>query len=129
MTSATLGSASTPMPTYAYRCGACGHEFDAVQSFHDDPLTLCPNCGESAARRVFRSVGVIFKGSGWYVNDTRGEPGRRRAAAANADETSSAPGEAAPEPAAARADAPATDAKPASDMAPRPAKPAEPAGS
>lgn len=107
------------MPTYAYRCGACGHEFDAVQSFHDDPLTLCPSCGEAAARRVFRSVGVIFKGSGWYVNDTRGEPGRRRGAAAGADEASSAPAESAPEPAAASA-----DAKPASDKAPKPAEPA-----
>lgn len=64
------------MPTYAYRCSACGQEFDAVQSFHDDPLTLCPHCGQAAAKRVFRSVGVIFKGSGWYVNDTRSDRGK-----------------------------------------------------
>jgi len=73
------------MPTYAYRCSACEHEFDAVQSFHDDPLTLCPNCGTAAAKRVFRSVGVIFKGSGWYINDLRKDRGRGGKAAETAN--------------------------------------------
>jgi putative FmdB family regulatory protein len=58
------------MPTYAYRCSACSHEFDAFQKFSEDPLTECPNCG-SAIHRVFQPVGVVFKGSGWYINDSR----------------------------------------------------------
>ena len=60
------------MPTYAYRCADCGHEFDAFQKFSDDPLTECPNCG-GTIRRVFQPVGVVFKGSGWYINDSRGK--------------------------------------------------------
>jgi len=58
------------MPTYAYRCADCGHEFDAFQKFSEDPLTECPNCG-GTIRRVFQPVGVVFKGSGWYINDSR----------------------------------------------------------
>lgn len=58
------------MPTYAYRCSACSHEFDEVQRFSDDALTVCPQCGGSI-RRVFQPVGVVFKGSGWYITDSR----------------------------------------------------------
>ncbi|GAA4770754.1 FmdB family zinc ribbon protein [Citricoccus nitrophenolicus] len=60
------------MPTYAYACKDCGHEFDIVQSFTDDSLTVCPNC-EGALRKKFNSVGVVFKGSGFYRNDSRSE--------------------------------------------------------
>jgi putative FmdB family regulatory protein len=59
------------MPTYGYRCASCGHEFEAVQKFSDAPLSTCPECGEHV-RRVFHPVGIVFKGSGWYVNDSRG---------------------------------------------------------
>ncbi|RPF26136.1 FmdB family zinc ribbon protein [Georgenia muralis] len=58
------------MPTYAYRCTVCGHEFEAKQSFADDALTVCPECG-GALRKLFSSVGVVFKGSGFYRNDSR----------------------------------------------------------
>lgn len=58
------------MPTYRYRCADCGHQFDAVQRFADDPLRECPTCG-GAIRRVIQPVGVVFKGSGWYINDSR----------------------------------------------------------
>ncbi|WP_447925671.1 FmdB family zinc ribbon protein [Georgenia muralis] len=58
------------MPTYAYRCTVCGHEFEAKQSFSDDALTVCPECG-GALRKLFSSVGVVFKGSGFYRNDSR----------------------------------------------------------
>jgi putative FmdB family regulatory protein len=58
------------MPTYTYRCDSCGHDFEAVQRFADDPLTECPQCG-SAIRRVIQPVGVVFKGSGWYITDSR----------------------------------------------------------
>lgn len=58
------------MPTYEYRCDNCATNFDVVQSFHDDPLTECPTCG-SPVRKVFGSVGIVFKGSGFYKTDSR----------------------------------------------------------
>ena len=58
------------MPTYAYACTECDHRFEAVQSFSDDSLTVCPEC-EGRLRKVFNAVGVVFKGSGFYRNDSR----------------------------------------------------------
>ncbi len=58
------------MPTYQYACTACGHQLEAVQSFSDDPLTDCPAC-EGRLRKLFNSVGVVFKGSGFYRTDSR----------------------------------------------------------
>jgi putative FmdB family regulatory protein len=60
------------VPTYQYACteSACGHRFETVQSFSDDPLTMCPVC-EGQVRKVFSSVGVVFKGSGFYRTDSR----------------------------------------------------------
>ncbi|AEA23053.1 regulatory protein, FmdB family [Pseudonocardia dioxanivorans CB1190] len=59
------------MPTYQYACTACDHRFEAVQSFSDDSLTVCPECG-GPLRKVFSSVGIVFKGSGFYRTDSRG---------------------------------------------------------
>ena len=57
------------MPTYQYACDACGHQFEAIQSFSDDSLTVCPKCtGE--LRKVYSAVGVVFKGSGFYKTDS-----------------------------------------------------------
>ncbi|MGH8893954.1 MAG: FmdB family zinc ribbon protein [Actinomycetes bacterium] len=61
------------MPTYQYACTECGHRFEAVQSFTDDTLTDCPQC-TGRLRKVFNSVGVVFKGSGFYRNDSRESP-------------------------------------------------------
>ncbi|MEV1014695.1 FmdB family zinc ribbon protein [Micromonospora sp. NPDC049751] len=58
------------MPTYQYACTACGHQLEAVQSFSDEPLTECPAC-QGRLRKVFNSVGVVFKGSGFYRTDSR----------------------------------------------------------
>ncbi|HEU4911826.1 MAG TPA: FmdB family zinc ribbon protein [Actinomycetes bacterium] len=58
------------MPTYQYACTECGHGFEAVQSFTDDALTECPRC-TGRLRKVFNSVGVVFKGSGFYRTDSR----------------------------------------------------------
>ena len=58
------------MPTYQYSCKDCGHAFEAVQSFSDDSLTVCPQC-EGQLRKVYNAVGVVFKGSGFYRNDSR----------------------------------------------------------
>jgi putative FmdB family regulatory protein len=58
------------VPTYQYACTACGHQLEAVQSFADEPLTECPAC-EGRLRKLFSSVGVVFKGSGFYRTDSR----------------------------------------------------------
>ncbi len=58
------------MPTYSYACSECGHAFDIYQSFSDDALTVCPECG-GVLRKKFSSVGVVFKGSGFYRTDSR----------------------------------------------------------
>ena len=58
------------MPTYSYACTECGNRFDAVQAFSDDALTTCPKCS-GRLRKLFNSVGVVFKGSGFYRTDSR----------------------------------------------------------
>ena len=58
------------MPTYQYACTACDERLEAVQRFTDAALTECPVCG-GALRKVFSAVGVVFKGSGFYKNDSR----------------------------------------------------------
>ncbi|WP_084467526.1 FmdB family zinc ribbon protein [Actinokineospora inagensis] len=58
------------MPTYQYACTACEHRFEAVQSFTDSALSECPECS-GRLRKLYGSVGVVFKGSGFYRNDSR----------------------------------------------------------
>ena len=58
------------MPIYEYECRNCGRRFERLQSFHDEPVRVCPHCG-GETRRVLQPVGVIFKGSGWYSTDSR----------------------------------------------------------
>lgn len=80
------------MPTYQYRCTECATELEAVQSFADDPLTVCPEC-DGSLRKVFSAVGVVFKGSGFYATDSRS---KGRTNAATPGESSSAKPDAAP---------------------------------
>ncbi len=64
------------MPTYTYRCNNCEYQFDIKQRMADDPLADCPECKtESSLRKVLNSVGIVFKGSGFYVTDSRGKNG------------------------------------------------------
>jgi putative FmdB family regulatory protein len=58
------------VPTYQYACTECGEQLEAVQSFSDPTLTVCPVC-QGRLRKVFNSVGIVFKGSGFYRNDSR----------------------------------------------------------
>lgn len=58
------------MPTYVYACKNCGHRFEQYQSFSEDSLTTCPECAQEALRKVFDSVGIVFKGSGFYSTDS-----------------------------------------------------------
>jgi len=59
------------MPTYGYRCGTCGHEFEIVQKISDEPLTSCPKCQGKLSKMAY-PAGVIFKGSGYYTTDYKG---------------------------------------------------------
>lgn len=61
------------MPRYEYECESCGIHFERFQSFNDEPLAKCPECG-GRVHRVISPVGIIFKGSGFYVTDNRSAP-------------------------------------------------------
>lgn len=88
------------MPTYAYACRSCGHAFDAVQSFADDALTVCPECG-GELRKQYGSIGVTFNGSGFYRTDSRaGSAGSSPAPSSSKSESTSS---AKPAPAATSA--------------------------
>ncbi len=61
------------MPSYDYRCSTCEHEFEEFQSISAEPLEVCPSCGEASLKRlVGGGIGIIFKGSGFYVTDNKG---------------------------------------------------------
>ncbi|OAN38862.1 FmdB family zinc ribbon protein [Microbacterium sp. H83] len=90
------------MPTYAYACRSCGHAFDAVQSFSDDALTVCPECG-GELRKQYGSIGVTFNGSGFYRTDSRSGAKSGSSAPASAPSTSESLSSAKPAPAAASA--------------------------
>ena len=72
------------MPTYEYACTACGHRLEAVQTFTDDPLTECPECG-AALRKVYGAVGIVLKGSGFYKTDSRAASGSNGSREKSAD--------------------------------------------
>lgn len=76
------------MPRYQYRCRNCGDELEVVQSFKDDPLTVCPTC-QGALRKVFSPIGIAFKGSGFYRNDSRTASSTRDGAHESSDKSSS----------------------------------------
>ncbi len=77
------------MPTYEYQCGACGAKFEQFQRMSDDPIKICPQCGESSVKRLMSTgVGVVFKGSGFYVTDYRDASYSK---AESADRTNTAP--------------------------------------
>lgn len=64
------------MPTYTYHCESCGIRFDQYQKFTDEPLSICPECGEIALRKVYQPVGIVFKGKGFYATDNRSPSGQ-----------------------------------------------------
>ncbi len=59
------------MPVYAYGCNSCGFQFERRQRFSDSPVSDCPECDNGSVQRVIQPVGIIFKGSGWYVKDSK----------------------------------------------------------
>jgi putative FmdB family regulatory protein len=107
------------VPIYDYRCDHCGHAFSAVQSFKDEPLEKCPNCGKRPRRLIVASA-VVFKGSGWYKTDSRGKAPKEEGAPASTDaktekksetKTEAKPADSKP----ASESKPATESKPASE--------------
>jgi len=74
------------VPTYSYECTECGNRFDVVQAFTDDTLTTCEKCS-GRLRKLFNSVGIVFKGSGFYRTDSR-EAGKTVKSSANGSSTS-----------------------------------------
>jgi putative FmdB family regulatory protein len=112
------------MPTYEYACKSCGEHLEVVQSFKDDALTVCPNCG-GELKKVFGNIGIVFKGSGFYKNDSRtGRSGVKPAAATvgSGSESSASPSGTEPsKPAVADG---ATPSKPSAPVAPAVSTPA-----
>ena len=98
------------MPTYQYACTnpEGKHEFEVVQSFSDAPVSVCPECG-SPVRKVYGSVGVVFKGSGFYRTDSR-----KSAAASEGSPTAASNGSGAKESSPAAASKDSSSSKPPS---------------
>ena len=57
------------MPLYEYRCEACDHQFEIIQKFSDEPVSVCPSCGRGPVVKLLSSPAIQFKGSGWYITD------------------------------------------------------------
>ncbi|MCB9619484.1 MAG: zinc ribbon domain-containing protein [Sandaracinus sp.] len=76
------------MPTYEYRCDACGHEFEKEQRISDKPIKKCPSCGAMKARRMIGGTGFILKGGGWY-SDLYSGPSNSSAKSSSSESSSS----------------------------------------
>ncbi|MBM6589305.1 FmdB family transcriptional regulator [Brevibacterium sp. RIT803] len=76
------------MPVYSYACKSCGHAFDIHQDFSDDSLTVCPEC-QGRLKKVFGTVGISFKGSGFYATDSRASNSSTVPSSSNSDSSSS----------------------------------------
>lgn len=106
------------MPVYAYKCDACGKDYEQFQHFTDDPLTVCPFCHAVALRKVYLPVGIVFKGKGFYATDNRSPSGQsykphtegessstsKSEAPASGSESSPAPTSTADKPAASKSE-------------------------
>jgi putative FmdB family regulatory protein len=109
------------LPTYEYACKECGQHTEAVQAFTDDPLTVCPHCG-GPLRKVFGNIGISFKGSGFYKNDSR-STSSSASAASKGDGATAGGGDAPAKTDTAPKSEPAAKAD-AGSATPSPAKPA-----
>ena len=83
------------MPTYEYKCSACGHAFERFQSITADPIKKCPECGKNKVKRLIGTgAGLIFKGSGFYITDYRDSGYKDKAKAESGASSTSSNGEA-----------------------------------
>ncbi|MFJ7066471.1 FmdB family zinc ribbon protein [Streptomyces sp. NPDC101115] len=103
------------MPTYQYQCTECGEGLEAVQKFTDDALTECPNC-KGRLKKVFSAVGIVFKGSGFYRNDSRGSSSSSSPASSKSSSSSSSSTSSSSTPSSS-----SSDAKPAASSSSTPA--------
>lgn len=115
------------MPTYDYRCGACGHEFESFQSMHDAALKKCPKCKKPKLERLIGSgAGFLFKGGGFYQTDYRSENYKRGESSEKDGGKAPVTAEAKPEPATEKTpkapQAPKASEKPSAKDAPKPSK-------
>jgi putative FmdB family regulatory protein len=76
------------MPVYEYQCQACAHRFERKQSFSDEPIKVCPECG-GVTKKLLSTPGIVFKGSGWYVTDSRGSPPSESSSSSSSSDSSS----------------------------------------
>jgi putative FmdB family regulatory protein len=83
------------MPTYVYRCRQCNNHLEIIQKFSDAPLKICPKC-QGQLHRVIHATGIVFKGSGWYVNDSRSSSPTSKSAAKEPDKSSSTKSDSSP---------------------------------
>jgi putative FmdB family regulatory protein len=84
------------MPTYEYECASCGKSFDVFQNMSDAPIEKCPTCGSPVKRRINGGTGIIFKGSGFYKNDSRKSSPDKSASHSSPSSSSTSEGSSAP---------------------------------
>ncbi len=104
------------MPTYSYACTACDNKFDIVQSFSDDALTECPQC-TGRLRKLFNSVGIVFKGSGFYRNDSRSASSSTESSSSSSDSGSSSSSSSTSSEKSSSTSSSSSDSKPAAPAA------------
>ncbi len=104
------------MPLYEYECDTCGHRFEVIQKFSDEPLTECPKC-RGAVRKLVSSPAIQFKGSGWYITDYARKGGSGGSSGAKG-ETSADKGASASGDSSAKADTSSTPSSPAKPSTP-----------
>lgn len=113
------------MPIYAYKCASCGHAKDVLQKMSDDPLSICPACGQASFQKQLTAAGFQLKGSGWYVTDFRGGNSGTTAPAVAGAEGGASAADTAAKPASESTASPAA-ASPAAPSAAAPAASSSP---
>lgn len=96
------------MPIYEYACQACGHKFDTIQNFSDEPLTDCPVCQEPTLKKLISASAFHLKGSGWYVTDFKNPPTKSESTEKNKNDTKETTSESKPQKEADKTQAPKT---------------------
>jgi putative FmdB family regulatory protein len=110
------------MPTYEYKCDACGYQFERFQSITADPIKRCPECGKAKVKRLIGTgAGLIFKGSGFYITDYRDKSYTEKAKSESGASSSSSDGKSDAKP-AETSSASAGESKPAAKTESAPAK-------
>jgi len=97
------------MPLYEYQCESCGHRFEVIQKFSDQPVSVCPNCGKGPVVKLLSSPAIQFKGSGWYITDYARKDSAKPSGSPSSSSSSDAGSSATP----AKTDTPAAPATPA----------------